>query len=329
MTSKTKALKKGNYTPGKANPAPAKKAENKVTNNHIARNVRKEAEARSRARRMRSMLKLGMSKEQIEEIFAQENNRMVLVLLNGNYTVQDGEREKKIRHRDKKTKTTSIEVVKVPNILCGFAAAKKYADDNKLEFMSGSRNAIWIHTDKDHVDEVVEKLKVLGRTSVTKPELRNKETEKTRIEEEKKTPKKPTNNTVEVRKAAKAARKQANIEKANMRPYYAALRKGGVNARIKKHNPTLAEKIEKWLKDVKKAEAEKADRIDKHKRDHRQMSSIEMKANKHARKAAKSLAAKERRMAAEKKRAESNAIERAKHVQKAQKPVQTELKMAA
>lgn len=310
-------MNKNKTISGNAKPVPTKKVE---TNAIKQIDRKKEAQMRSRARRMRSMLKLGMSKEQIEEIFAQENNRMVLVLLNGNYTVQDGEREKKIRHYDKETKNKTVEVVTVPNILTGCKAACKYVEQQKLHLMASSKNAVWVLSNKDTVDKDVETLKVLGRVSVTKPEIHVKK---------EKAPKKPTNNTKDTKIAAKATRKEQNVQKASMRPYYAALRKGGVSARIKKYNQTLAKKIEKWLKDVKKTEAEKADRIDKHKRDHRQMSSIERKANKRARKAAKFLAAKERRMDAEKKRAESNAIERAKRAQKAQKPAQTELKMVA
>lgn len=326
MKKNTKTLKKGNNIPGNATPAPAKKAENKnatpvASNNHFKRDQRKEATARNRARRMRSMLKLGMSKELVEEMFAKEDNRMVLVLLYGTYTVEDGTRTVKVRKRDKSHKVCSTETKEVPNILRGFEAAKHYVDDNKLHFMSGSANAIWVLSDKDHVDDVVEKLKVLGRVSVTKPELHNKEA--------KKAPKKPTNNTAEVKKNAKTTRKNIKKSGAEMRAYYAALRKGGVSERIKKYNKTLADKIEAWLKNRKKAEAEKADRIDKHKRDHRQVSNLEMKANKRARKAVKHLASQERRIAVQKKREENNAKERAKHAQKAQKPVQTELKMAA
>lgn len=315
---------KKNKKPGIATPAPAKKAENKkttntVTVNHIKRDLRKEAEARSRARRMRSMLKLGMEKERIEELFANEDNRMILVLLNGKYTVQDGMRKKKVKK----------EMVEEPNILRGFAAAKKYVDDNNLNFVTGTKVSMWIRSNKDQVDNEVELLKVLGRVSVTKPEKHTKATEEARMKKERKTPKTPTNNTAEVKKAAKAARKEKNKNGAEMRAYYAALRKGGVNARIKKHNPTLAKKIETWLKDRKKTAETKADAIDKHKRDHRQMSSIEMKANKRSRKAIKFIIAKERRMATEKKRAEYNAKVRAERAQKAQKPVQTKLKMAA
>lgn len=315
MTKNTKTLKKGNNIPGNATPAPAKKAENKnatpvASNNHPKRDLRKEIEARSRMRRIRSMFKQGMTQEQVEEIFAQENNRMVLVLLTGKYTVQDGTITKKINKKEQQ----------VPNILHGLKAAKKYISDNKLTLMSSSSKAVWVLTDKDSVDEVVEKLKVLGRTSVTKPEKKAEKKDKN---------KKPTRNTAEAKKNAKTARKNIKKSGAEMRAYYAALRKGGVSERIKKYNKTLADKIEAWLKERKNTEAEKADHMDKHKRDHRQMSSLEMKANKRARKAAKHLASQERRIAAQKKREENNAKERAKRAQKAKKPVQTELKMAA
>ena len=337
MKSKTKSLKKGNYTPGNATPAPAKKAETKTTttvasNSHNKRNLKKEIEARSRARRMRSMLKLGMKEELIEEMFAQEDNRMILVLLDGKYTVQDGTKTKTVRKRDEHHKLVSKETIEVPNILQGFAAARKYVEEQNLQFMSGCGNAIWVLSDKDNVDDAVEKLKILGRVSVTKPEKHTYETEAARIKKEKKSVKKPSNNTAEAKTAAKTRRKNANLSKAAMRPYYAALRKGGVSARIKKFNPDLAEKIENWIKKIKKqkaAETEKAERIAEHRRVHRQMSSLEMKANKRARKAAKHLTTQERRKAAEAKRAAINAKAKAERAKKAQKPIQTKLDMAA
>lgn len=303
MANKKNLLKNGQHTPEAAKnnaSAPAKKAENKnvtiVTSSN--RNLVKEAKARNRARRMRSMLKLGMPKELIEEMFAQEDNRMILVLLYGTYTVEDGTRTIKIRKRDKQHKVCSIETKEVPNVLRGFNAAKHYIDENKLHFMSGSTNAIWVLSDKDNVDDAVEKLKVLGRVSVTKPEKYTKKTEK-------KAPKKPTNNTVKVRKAAKAKRKHTNVTKAAMRPYYAALRKGGVSERIKKYNKTLADKIEKWLKEVKAAKASHKKGSEEERAKHRQLTSIEMKSRKRARKAAKFLATQERHKEAEKEASRS------------------------
>ena len=309
MTSKTKLLKKGKYIPGVATPAPAKKAENKATqvasNKPTERDIRKEAEARSRARRMRSILKLGIKKEQVQKWFAEENNRMVLVLLNGQYTTEDGVR--------------------------GYKAAKKYIDDEKLTFMGGSPNAIWILSDVNNVDNVVEKLKILGRVSVTKPEPHTKESTIKYLKDKKKTEetRKPSNNTEDTKKNAKKARKEDNKSRAAMRPYYAALRKGGVSARIKKYNKALAKKIEKWLKEHKALEAEKAEKSKEYRAKHRQLTSLEMKANKRARKASKHLAAQERRKEREKERMKNNEALTAKRVQNAKKPVQTELKEAA
>ncbi len=334
MTSKTKLLKKGKYTPGTATPAPAKKAENNVVKNTTSTknkqlSLRKQAEIRSRARRQRSMLKLGMKQELIEEMFAQEDNRMVLVLLNGAYTIQDGTKTKTVRKRDEHHKVVSVETVEVPNILRGYEAARKYVDDQKLHFMAGRTNSIWILSDKYHVDDVVEKLSILGRVSVTKPEKHTNETESARLKKEKKTPKKPTNNTAEVKAKAKTARKEANANKINMRPYYAALRKGGVSERIKRHNPDLAKKIEAWIKERKAASASKEEKSKEVRAKHNQLTSFESKTNKRARKVIKHLAKIERRRELEKKCAESNAKERAKRAQKAQKPVQTELNIAA
>lgn len=334
MTSKTKLLKKGKYITGNAVPAPAKNAEKKTVcttteNLHKNRNLKKEIAARSRTRRQHSMLKLGMSKERIEEMFAQEDNRMVLVLLNGAYTVQDGTKTKTVRKRDEHHKVISVETIEVPNTLRGYEAARKYVDDQKLHFMAGHANSIWILSDKDHVDDVVKTVSILGRVSVTKPELHTQETESARIKKEKKTPKKPTNNTAEAKAKAKEARKEADVNKSNMRPYYAALRKGGVSARIKRYNPELAKKIEAWIKEKKAVNAKREETSKEYRAKHKQLTSIERKSNKRARKAAKHSAALERRRDVEKKCAESNAEKRAKRAQKAQKPVQTKIKMAA
>ena len=294
--------KNKNNIPGNATPAPAKAETKNTSVNHIARNKRKEIESRNRARRIRSLMKQGLSKEEIEQWFKNDEKRLVLVLVYNSFCIADG--EKKVQ---------------------GVKALEKFCADNKLTLMAshkGSVTAGWILSDKDNVDSAIELLKPVGRTSITKPENPVSKPAETPKE------KKPTNNTAEVKKAAKTHRKEFKKNGAEMRAYYAALRKGGVNARIKKHNPTLAEKIEKWLKEHKKTEAEKAEKNKKYRAKHRQLTSTEMKANKRARKAAKLLATKERRKAAEIKRAKSNAAARAKRAQKAQKPVQTELKAA-
>lgn len=318
-----------NNIPGNTKPAPAK-AEN-ITVNNNKRDLRKEAEARSRARRMRSIMKLGVSKEDIEKMFEQEDNRMILVLLSGQYTVDCGTEKKTVKRveRTPNGKKLVDKEIEVHVVLRGLAAAKKYTETEKINVIAEHKTAIWVLTDVSNVEAISEKLKVLGRVSITKPEKHTQESVKADIKKKNETPKKPSNNTAEAKKAAKANRKDVNKKNAEMRPYYAAKRKGGVSARIKKHNPTLAKKIEKWLEERKKIEAEKADRVEKHKRNYRQLSSVEMKANKRARKAVKHLATQERRKAAEKKRAEYNAKEAAKRSQKAQKPVQTDLKIAA
>ena len=304
MTSKTKALKKGTYTPGNATPAPVK-AENKATRvastNHYTRDLKKEIEARARARRIRSLMKQNIPKEQIEEWMHEENNRFVLCLIYNSFCVKDGDKN-----------------------LYGIKAFEKFCKDNKLNVMSthkGSVLAGWILSDKDNVEAVTKLLTTVGRTSITKPELRA-------VSKKKKT-KKPTNNTSKAKKSAKEVRKASKQEAAKMRPYYAALRKGGVSTRIKKYNKTLAEKIEAWIKEKKKHDAEMAEKDKEYRAKHRQLTSLEMKANKRARKAAKHLAAQERHRAQEKKQMENNTIEREKRAQKAKKPVQTELNMAA
>lgn len=300
------------------------KTENELTE-------RQKRQERSRLHRIQSIIKLGISKELVAEMMAEENNRTILVLLDGRYTVQDGTREKKVTKRDEHHKIVSRETITVENILRGFNAAKKYVDDQKLHFVAGGSDYIVILSDASHVDEDVKKLQVLGRISVTKPDAYNKEKVEKDIKKAKKTAKekKPSNNTAEVKKQAKARRKERNEKNAEMRPYYAALRKGGVCVRIKKHNKPLAEKIEKWLKERKAAEEKKAEADKERRAKHRQLTSIEMKANKRARKVAKRLATIERVEARGKKRAAINAKTTARKSKKARKPVQTKLKMAA
>ena len=276
--------------------------------------------SRQRARRMRSLMKRGMTQEQIDQYFANENTRLILCLLYGSYSIQDGTIKKEIVKRGPDHKVKSKEVKEIPNILHGLAAAKKFAENEGIEVIAGRPTSIWVKTDVEHVDEISNKLLTLGRISITKPEIKVEKKEKT---------KKPTNNTAEVKTKAKETRKKQNIEKANMRPYYAALRKGGVCARIKKYNKTLADKIEKWMKERKATEAQKAEKSKEHRVKHHQLTSFEMKANKRARKAAKHLAANERRREREKKLMENNAKQHSKRPQKAQKPIQTKLKMAA
>lgn len=336
MKSKTKSLKKGIHTPGNATPAPAK-AENKATqvasNNHPKRDARKEAEMRSRARRIRSLMKLKIPKEEIEAMFEEENTRTVLCLYYTSFAIEDGVKKKRIHHRNEQHKVVSVEEVEVPSILRGKEAVKEALKRANIEPLFLGPNYCWIKTTKDDLDTILKVLEPIGRTSVTKPKRLTKEEvaakQKAERKLEEKANRKPSNNTDEAKKAAKEKRKAVKRDAAQMRPYYAALRKGGVSERIKKHNKSLADKIEAWIKKKRKEDAEKAERDKEHRAKHRQLTSIEMKANKRARKVAKHLAAQERRREQEKKRMEKNATAKAKRIQKSIKPVQTELKMTA
>lgn len=300
MKSKTKTLKKGTYTPG-TNPAPVSKTEKNATAvasvNHYKRDEKKELKARIRERRIRSLIRKGMSKEDVKKLMEDENRRLVLCLIYGSYRYKDGDKT-----------------------LTGSNAAEKFATENEMKVISKGPHHIWVSTVVDKIDTIVSLLKPIGRLSITKPEA---------PPEVKKKQKSPTNNTAERKKAAKEKRKSDNKKSAEMRPYYAAKRKGGVSQRIKKHNPELAKKIEAWLKERKKTDAKKAEKSKEYRAKHRQLTSLEMKANKRARKAAKHLATQERRTAREKERADYNAKLRIERAQKAQKPVQTEIKMAA
>lgn len=328
MISKTKALRKGTYKPGNATPAPApaeKKATKVASVNHPERDKRKEIAQRARERRIRSLMKLGIAKEQIEEWMHEEDNRFILCLIYNSFSIIDGTKKKKVYKRDETHRVSGVEEREVDNVLHGIDAFKKFCENNKLKVMSTHKgrfgHAGWILSDKDNVDNVVELLKPVGRTSVTKPEPHT-------VEKPKKE-KKPSNNTTEAKKEAKTKRKEQKIHNAEMRPYYAALRKGGVSARIKKHNKSLAEKIETWIAEKKKSDAQKAEKNKEYRAQHRQLTSLEMKANKRARKAARHIAAQERRKSQEKLRMENNAKTSKKRAQKPAKPVQTKLKMAA
>lgn len=305
----------------KKNTIPDKKSApaNKAVTKNSKRDMRKEAMSRNRARRIRSLLRLGLDKEEIEKIFKQEDKRFVLVLFYGSYTLEDGTKIKKVWNKALKKK----EEKEVPNILRGKQAGMKYIENNKLNVIASHANSAWILTDKSNVDSVSELLKVVGRVSITKPEKHTYETEKARLEKEKKTPKAPSNNTKEVARTARARRKASNIERHNMRAYYAALRKGGVSSRIKKYNKPLADKIEEWLKERKKIEDARAEKLKEHNKKHRQTPNAVKKANKKARRVAKMIATRERKLAADKARAAKNVAK------KPNKPVQTELKLAA
>jgi hypothetical protein len=72
---------KNNNKPASKNVAPAASAENKKFTN--------------RCRRIRQLVKLGLSEEKIQEIFKEENTRMVLCLYYTSFT-KEGTRVKKV-----------------------------------------------------------------------------------------------------------------------------------------------------------------------------------------------------------------------------------------
>lgn len=334
--SKTKDLKKGKYIPG-SKPAPAKKAENNTTtvasNNHPVRDAKKEERAARHMRRVRSLVRLGLTENEILEIFKNESVRTVLCLYNGKFTIEDGTKVQKVYHRDEKHRVTSVTEEEAPNILHGRYAVEKLLANNNITPIAVGPLYCWIRTDEDHLEDIKKILEPVGRISVTKPEPVTKESIEAKQKEDckaqNKANHKPSNNTAEAKKAAKAKRKDAKRNSAQMRTYYAALRKGGVSERIKKHNKNLAEKIEAWIKEKRKETAEKAEKSKEYRTKHRQLTSLEMKANKRARKAAKHTATQKRRKSQEKVRMENNAKKKAERAQKAQKPVQTQLNIAA
>jgi hypothetical protein len=309
------------------------KNKNKTQNKEVIekKNQRRaEAEARCSARRTNKLKAAGVTDEQIEQLIADENARTILCIYYGNYTVDLGEQEVEVKKYNKETNRYEPTKIVKNVILRGRAAAEHTIREKELDVITFGSTYCFIKTTADKAEDIAKDLRAdIGRCYITKHQ---KLTVKEAVEKLNPKPveeKKPTYNTSERKKAAKAKRKAENMKRASMRPYYAALRKGGVSARIKKYNKTLANKIEKWLKEHKAAEAKKAEASKEYRAKHRQLTSIEMKANKRARKAAKHIAAQERRKEREKKQMEKNAISKAKRAQKAQKPVQTEFKTAA
>ena len=291
---------------------------------------RAEAEARCSARRTKRLKAAGATDEQIEQLAAEENARTILCMYYGSYTVDLGEQEVEVKKYNKEKKCYEPTKVKKNVILRGRAAAEYTIRKKELDVIVFASTYCFIKTTADKAEEIAKDLRAtIGRCYITKHEKLPAEEAVEKLNPKPEEKKKPTYNTSERKKAAKAKRKAENKQKAEMRPYYAALRKGGVSARIKKYNKTLADKIEKWLEERKAAKAKKEEANKEYRAKHRQLTSFEMKANKRARKAAKHLATQERRREREKKQMEYNAKLKAERAQKAQKPVQTELKIAA
>lgn len=291
---------------------------------------RAEAEARCSARRTSKLKAAGVTDEQIEQLIADENARTILCIYYGNYTVNLGKQEVEVKKYNKETKKYEPTKITKEVILRGRDAAEYEIRNMGVEVLTYASTHCFIKTTADKAEEIAKTLREkIGRCYITKHKRLPAKEEAEKLNPKPKKEKKPTYNTSERKKAAKAKRKAENMKRAEMRSYYAALRKGGVSARIKKYNKTLADKIEKWLKERKTTENKKAEANKEHRAAHRQLTSIEMKANKRVRKTVKHLATQERRKEREKKQMEYNAKLRAERAQKAQKPVQTELKTAA
>lgn len=190
-------MKKNNNISAKAAPANAEVKTTGVKNISAAKQRRKEAIARCRARRTRALLKQGLTPEQIEEVF-KNDTRTILCLYTGEHTVEVGTRTVKCG----KGKTKEI-----PNILHGRNAAEHTITEAKLDVLGFGPTYCWIKTTTDKVEEVSATLGPIGRLIVTKHE---------RPAPEKKD-KSPSNNNKNVAHAAKIARKKANAENAKKR----------------------------------------------------------------------------------------------------------------
>ena len=258
------------------------------------------------------LLKNGVKQQQIDEFENNPDLRTISCLSYGQYTVDLGEKEITVS-KDKKKKT-------VKNILTGVDAIEHFAKDNGMEVISKDTHRLVVNTTQKGMLDVYNKLKKFGRIYIYKWVFEEKKSEKT---------KKPTNNTTEAKVNAKKTRKNENKKGADMRPYYAALRKGGVSKRIKIHNKTLAEKIKKWLKEKRAAEEKNKAAKDLHDTNHRQVTTKRKNSIRKAKKIAKRMKRIEAIQAREKKAAMTNATNKKKSAQKAKKHVQTELNMAA
>lgn len=258
------------YTKMKRKAAPAKNAENIAQQRTIAIHIKRLSER-------------GLSKEEIDKILHDPDERLVLCIAYDSYVLKR-EGQKNLR---------------------GIKAIKFVLNENKIDMIDGGHNYVYILTKVNDIDNISKVIGDMGRISIRKWE--------DKVEKPKKE-KKPTNNTDEKKQSAKNKRKTANKKAAEMRPYYAALRKGGVSERIKKHNKALAEKIQKWL-DEKKEMTPK----------NKSAKKVEKKAKLKARREATI----KRVQALEKKRMNNNIAKRKKAAQKAGKQAQIEFKEAA
>ena len=248
---------------------------------------KKERDERIRARRFNKMVKSGITEKQIEEFEKNADLRTIMIMPYTSYSFIDGKKTKTVTKRDEKHHVIGKEQIEVDNRLIGVPAVLAFLKSNGIEPLCSNTMSVYFNTTKDKLENIEELVEKVGRIIV------HRWIPKEEKEEKKKT---PTNNTSEVKVAAKKARKDLNKKIAEMRPYYAALRKGGVSKRIKKYNKKLADKIEKWIKERRSAENKKAEKNKEYRKIHRQFTSQEMKANKNARKAIKKIATHKRKV---------------------------------
>lgn len=297
------------------------------------KNLRREkAEALRRARRTNKLKNAGITDDQINQLMDEENARSILCVYYGTYTVDLGPQDVIKKVWDKKTKKIVEVSRKETVILRGREAAEHYITEKKYDVLLFKPTHCYIKATAENAEEIAEDLrKEIGRCSITKHDRLTVKEVIEKFHPKTEQEKKPTNNTSEIKKAAKEKRKEANKKKAEMRTFYAAKRKGGISKRIQKYNKPLAEKIEKWLKEQKAAEASRKKGSKEERAKHRQLTSLEAKANKNARKAAKHLATVERHKEAEKKRQEANVKAKAAKVAaiKKKNPEEGKLELAA
>lgn len=180
------------------NNIPAKMAESTTTMN---------AKQRLAARRKIRLLKSGMTEAQIEELANEEKTRIITCLLYGTYTVDLG-----TTHKVKKDKKE----VEVPDILHGQRAAQYTLGENKVTILRAYNNYVIVKSSTDTLEKDSEILKEMGRIQVAKLQPK---------QEKPKKEKKPTNNTAEVKKAAKKKRKESNLQKVENRKFYKVRKK--------------------------------------------------------------------------------------------------------
>lgn len=342
--SKTKMLKKGIYTPGKtqSQPAPAKAEYTSNPENKGKFFSKKQDESkmnRREKRRASLLIRRGVDKKELEG-----TNTFILCHIYGSYTIEDGVREVKVRKRDDHHKVIEEKTEQVPNVLHGCHAVmhlirqnlKEKFDKEEIKIASVGGTYVFLKLkDNKDLDDVKKVLEPAGRITVYKTGWPAKP---------KHVEKKPSNNTKDKAEAAKSDRKESNVAKKDMRPYYAARRKYNqgvpvnkcVSYRIRVHNAKLARDIEDWLKgscaapgfDESTKLVSTGRRCKKGKCSRRfatALCTLDIKRRERLKKERQRIATLKKMKAAQAVKMASNQAKR----NASKKPVQTELKMAA